>query len=80
MPQGKPPMTEKEAITFLKSIGVEVDNEGFMTSGRTCDACGWSLWVKVTHKPAHWESDVTITTFHYRCRFCGTDWQEFDSD
>jgi hypothetical protein len=69
--------SEKE---FLLSIGIEFDDRGFFVSGSTCEQCGGKTWVKVTTKPAHWESDINITRFDYECRACNVRFTEYDSD
>lgn len=72
--------SNEELKALLERWGIEMDENGYQKSAVRCEGCGNEVWVKITHKPAHWESDVTIVTFDYKCKYCGSKWKEYDSD
>jgi hypothetical protein len=65
---------------IAEKYGIELDENGYITSGTRCASCGQEVWVCITHNSAHWESDITIITFDYLCKHCGSHWREYDSD
>lgn len=65
-----PVCTEKEMV----------ENHYYRSHVDECVVCGGDVWMRVKTKPAHWESDVKVTTFYLKCRVCGHEWSEFDSD
>ena len=66
-----------EYVAILEQTLLE---QGYHHSVQCCEGCEKPVLVKVTRKPAHWESDVTIITFNYYCPRCDVEWQEHDSD
>ena len=70
-----------ELYAVLEEMEKEkAENDGFFTSSSRCEGCGNYLKVRISYRPAHWESDITVITHEFKCLECASSWKEVDSD
>jgi len=74
------PKITPEIIAVMRKFGLNPDDDGYTESEERCPRCGQKAWVISSRKPFRWESDVTVTTFHFKCKNCDATWKDYDSD